>query len=347
MALCASDRGRDHLAVVGWSVDRIVHFDFRTNAIVKSGCVHFGFHDRAGRHYGIAHQKHFLGYVGDDDSLLWTVASRPVFRGVPNIAAGLEFPMYVDALQDQTLVVSNFKTAEVYRVDVRSMKASLLIDGHSVGMMNAGNCVVDDEGYIWINEVTGCRVWRFDPRGHPALVLGSGTAGFQDDVIDFDHARFSWIYDMRRAPDGSIYVLDSKNYALRVIDMAAAVVRTVAGTGRPGYDGDGGDARHATFGSDPTAQFDGPISLSLDADGNAFVGDRFNQVVRMVDRAGMITTVAGCPGMPLDQANEPDVHDPLNVSLPQISSMDYYSGRLFVPTDLTDESGDLVVLRRA
>jgi hypothetical protein len=72
-----------------------------------------------------------------------------------------------------------------------------------------GNCVVDDEGFVWINEVRGCRVWS--------------------------------------------YVFDSKNFALRVIDIASRTVRPVAGNGAPGYAGDGADARSATFGSDPTA----------------------------------------------------------------------------------------------
>lgn len=328
-------------------MDRIVHFDFRSDRIVKCGCVHFGFHDRAGRHFGIAHQKHFLGCIGDDDGLAWTVASHPVFPGVANIAADLNYPMYVDSLPDQTLVVSNFKTADVYRVDVPAMKARVLIDGHSLGMADVGNCVVDDDGYIWVNEVTGCRVWRFDPKGRPELILGDGTPGFQADVVDFAHARFSWIYDIRRAPDGSIYVLDSKNYALRVIDVAAGVVRTVAGSGQPGPSSDSRDARHATFGSNPAAEFDGPISLALDEDGNAYVGDRFNQVVRMIDPGGAITTIAGRSGDSSNQANDPDLSDPLQLRLPQISSMDCHDGRLFVPTDLTTDSGDLAVLRRA
>lgn len=333
--------------MAGWSVERIVHFDFNSDRIVKSGCVHFGFHDRAGRHFGIAHQKHFLGCVGDDDRLAWTVASHAIFPDVANIAADLDYPMYVDSLPDQTLVVSNFKTAEVYRVDVPALEARLLIDGHSLGMADVGNCVVDDDGYIWVNEITGCRVWRFDPKGRPALILGDGAPGFESGVVDFAYARFSWIYDIRRGPDGSIYVLDSKNYALRVIDVAAAVVRTVAGSGRPGRSGDLGDARHATFGGNPDAEFDGPISLALDEDGNAYVGDRFNQVVRMIDRAGAITTIAGRSGVSSSQANDPDVSDPLQLSLPQISSLDYHDGRLFVPTDLTSDSGDLAVLRRA
>jgi hypothetical protein len=65
--------------------------------------VHFGFHDRSGRQYGVEHQRHFLGLVGEGDQMQWIVA--PALRGVPNIAADLEFPMYVDVLPDATIVV--------------------------------------------------------------------------------------------------------------------------------------------------------------------------------------------------------------------------------------------------
>ena len=332
--------------MTGWFIDRIVYFDFRRD-FVKSGLAHFGFHDKRGRYLAVAHTKHFIGLVGEDDRLDWTVAAKPVFAGVPNIPAPLELPMYVDVLHDDTLVVSNFKTAELYQVDPSTMTARLLVDGRALGLVDMGNCVVDDEGYIWVNEVTGCRLWRFDPTGRPAEVLGNGTPGFQAAPVPFSASRFSWIYDIRRGPDGMIYVLDSRNFALRVVEVAQRYVRTIAGDGRPGYEGDGGDARYATFGGDPRAKFDGPISLSVDEGGNVYIGDRFNHVVRMIDgTTGDISTIAGAPGAHDERANNSNEHDPLRLNLPKISSMDYHRNCLFVPTGLTADSGDLVVLRR-
>ncbi len=224
----------------------------------------------------------------------------------------------------------------------------MLVDGHAAGLVDMGNCVVDDDGFIWVNEVKGCRVWRFDGGGRVSQVLGDGRPGFQRDAADFDAVRFDWIYDLRRGPDGRPYVLDSKNFALRVIDAGARRVVTVAGAGAPGYSGDGGPAREATFGSDPTAKFDGPISLSVDEVGNAYVGDRFNHVVRMIEAdTGTISTIAGRPAADAERPNDARRRDPRRLNLPQISSMDYFGGRLFVPTDLTGGRGDLVVLRRS
>ena len=329
-----------------WVVERIIHFGL--GDVVKNGLSHFGFHDRTGKRYAIFHQKHFLGLIGENDRLKWTVAAHQVFEVTPNIVAELNFPMYIDNLADGTLLVSNFGDARLYRIDIERKKAELFVDGLRIGMKDAGNCVVDDEGLVWVNEVKGCKIWRFDSTGKPILTLGDGTQAFQSNAVDFGEAKFSWIYDIRRGPDGNIYVLDSRNFAVRLIDLKRCVVKTLAGTGKAGYEGDNGDALNATFGSDPAARFDGPISLSLDEEGNIFVGDRMNHVVRMIHRkSGIIRTIAGNYNSVKGMNNNPEEKDPLKLNLPEISSMDYFSGQLFVPTDLSPEAGDLAVLRRA
>lgn len=338
--------GRHSDGVAAWAVARVIHF--APGAFVNDGLAHFGFHGRSGRYYAIDHRRHFLGLVGADGRPEWTVAAEPVFPAVPNISAALAFPMYVDTLPDGTLLVSNFGNARLYRIDVAHMAATLLVEGHGLGLVDMGNSVVDQEGSIWVNEVTGCRVWRFDQDGNVLTVLGNGTPGFQISSATFEEVRFSWIYDLRPGPGDRLYVLDSRNFALRVIDIERGRVETIAGTGQPGYAGDGGNAREATFGGDPAAKFDGPISLALDEAGNAYIGDRHNHVVRMIERAnGTITTIAGRPTADDDLPNDPRESDPLRLNLPQISSLDYWDGRLFVPTDLRGEvGGDLVVLRR-
>jgi hypothetical protein len=330
---------------VAWTVERIVHFG--PDDFVKAGLAHFGFHVRDGRYYAVAHERHYLGVLGQEGRVEWTVAAKQVLDGVPNIAADLEFPIYVDALPDGSLVVSNFGSAQLHRIDAEAMRAEVLVDGRQLGMADMGNCVVDDEGTIWVNEVTGCRIWRFGPDGRPLETLGDGVAGFQPETAGFEEVRFSWIYDIRPAPDGRLLVLDSRNFALRAIDVPGRNVRTIAGTGSPGYTGDGARPGAATFGGDASARFDGPISLAVDEAGNAYVGDRFNHVVRMIDRAsGLISTIAGRADARAELANDPVEPDPLRLSLPAISSLDYAAGRLFVPTDLAGGHGDLVVLTR-
>ena len=328
-----------------WTIEQIVAF--APGDLLRGGLAHFGFHTPNGRYYAIAHERHFLGLVGEDDHLAWTIAGQAAVPSVPNITAQLEYPMFVDQLADGSLVVSNFGNARLYRVDVARMSAEVLVDGHALGMTHMGNAVVGRDDSIWVNEVTGCRVWQFDHAGRVVRVLGSGRPGFQPDRASFDVVQFSWIYDIRRGPEGTIYVLDSRNFAVRAIDPARREVVTIAGTGRAGYAGDGGDARNATFGGDATAEYDGPWSLSVDEAGNTYVGDRYNHVVRMIDaRTRTITTIAGKPDVDDELRNDPGERKPRRLNLPRISSMDYADGRLFVPTDLSGSRGDLIVLRQ-
>lgn len=328
-----------------WRVNRILHFDLKID-FVKDGLAHFGFHDRTGNLYAVAHQRHFLGLVGKSGRLEWTAAKNQVFSDVPNIRAPLDFPIFVDCLGDGSLVVSNFGDSRLYRIYPDMMKSELLVDGAALGIKHAGNCVVDGDGCIWLNEVEGCRVRRFDQAGRLLLTLGTGEPGFESRS-DFNEATFNWIYDIRRGPDGNIYVLDSRNFAVRMIDVGVSRVLTIAGTGKPGYTGDGGNPLQATFGGDSSARFDGPISLSLDEDCNIYVGDRFNRVVRMIERkANTIATIAGDVAYRGEEDNDPLEGDLFALKLPNISSMDYYNGHLFVPTDLTEQSGDLVVLSK-
>lgn len=70
-------------------------------------------------------------------------------------------------------------------------------------------------------------------------------------------------------------------------DLKTRLIRTVAGTGDPGWSGDGAGALAACLNE--------PKSLTLDAEGNLFIADSENHVVRKIDRkTNCIRTVAGC-----------------------------------------------------
>jgi len=75
-----------------------------------------------------------------------------------------------------------------------------------------------------------------------------------------------------------------------MFDIRNRVVTLVAGTGEPGYSGDGGDPLRATFGGNDKEQFDGPWSLSIDRKNNIYIGDTQNHVVRMIERKKNIIT---------------------------------------------------------
>ncbi|MBI4851018.1 MAG: IPT/TIG domain-containing protein [Acidobacteria bacterium] len=84
---------------------------------------------------------------------------------------------------------------------------------------------------------------------------------------------------------GNIFVVDSSNHRIRMIDTAG-VITTIAGNGVRGFTGDGTSALAASLNL--------PKSIALDSSGNLFIADFGNSRVRRVDAiTGIITTVAG------------------------------------------------------
>jgi sugar lactone lactonase YvrE len=85
--------------------------------------------------------------------------------------------------------------------------------------------------------------------------------------------------------DGNIIVADRAADLVFRIDARTNAVTVVAGTGTRGWSGDGGPATRA--------QFTAPEWVEFDVAGNLIVADRGNHRVRRIDRAGIITHVAG------------------------------------------------------
>ncbi|MDH4038140.1 MAG: hypothetical protein OEX18_11260 [Candidatus Krumholzibacteria bacterium] len=85
---------------------------------------------------------------------------------------------------------------------------------------------------------------------------------------------------------GNMFIADSQNHCIRVVDTNG-IINRFAGSGpsAPGYAGDGGDAL--------LAQLREPRDIAIDADGNLYIADTGNHVIRRVDPSGIITTVVG------------------------------------------------------
>jgi DNA-binding beta-propeller fold protein YncE len=253
-----------------WKIKHI--FNFTSEKAWGNGYCYGGFHDKSGRVYFQEYLNHWTGVFGSEDRFLWTAGSIDPGVSKTHIHVDFKNPHYITTSPDDgATLVSSGGTNKIYKI---------FPEKKAVRLKDIGNCEYDLDGNVWVNEITGCRVWQFDSEGNKKLVLGQGTPGFQRKPTTFAKARFNWIYDLRLGPDGNIYVLDSKNYALRMIDLQNKTVTLVVGTGEPGYTGDGGNPLDATLGSDPNEKFDGPYSLSLDEDGNIYIGDTQNHVLR-------------------------------------------------------------------
>lgn len=87
-------------------------------------------------------------------------------------------------------------------------------------------------------------------------------------------------------PDGALYVTEIINHRVLRLDLASGKIRTVAGTGKKGYSGDGGPATDAMLNE--------PYEVRFDRDGNMYFVEMMNHLIRKVDaKTRMISTVAG------------------------------------------------------
>jgi hypothetical protein len=141
--------------------------------------------------------------------------------------------------------------------------------------------VFGPDGSLYLAE--GPRVRRIDPNGVIQTIAGSQSGDFGDGGPATD-ARFSDYLHLAVRPDGMIYVADYYNSRLRKIDTSG-IVTTIAGTGEPGCDGDGGPAS--------AAQLSGPDQLGLASNGDLYIYDYGCAAIRRIDDAGTISTVVG------------------------------------------------------
>src|SRR5262249_4547122 len=93
-------------------------------------------------------------------------------------------------------------------------------------------------------------------------------------------------YEVRFDPEGNMFFVEMQNHIVRRVDGKTAVISTVAGTGRPGFSGDGGKATQASLRQ--------PHSIALDGVGGLYIADIGNHRVRHVDlKSGIIDTIGG------------------------------------------------------
>ncbi len=117
-------------------------------------------------------------------------------------------------------------------------------------------------------------------------VAGTGEKGYAGDGGLATHALMSEPFMCAFDAQGNLYVAEATNHCVRRIAKATGVITTVAGTGVLGSSGDGGPATRATMNQ--------PYALQIDTNGDIYIVDRLNAVIRQVEAlTGIITTVAG------------------------------------------------------
>ncbi len=132
--------------------------------------------------------------------------------------------------------------------------------------------VVDQNLNLFIADTVGRRIVEFSG-GNFTVVAGNESYGFSGDGGPAIQASLFDPEGVAVDPSGNLYIADTLNSRVRVVSTNG-IINTIAGTGFPGYFGDGGPAIDAWL------YF--PRRVALDNAGNVYIADSVNSVVRML-----------------------------------------------------------------
>jgi len=145
----------------------------------------------------------------------------------------------------------------------------------------------DRAGNVFFAEATASIMRRYDIASEKiSRVAGDGTFSLGGDGLPGTQNDASGVLSMDIDGNGNVVFADSDGNRVRKIDARTGIVTTLAGTGAPGFSGDG---QLGTL-----AQLRFPQSVAVDGSGNVYVADAGNNRVRRIDgTTGIITTILG------------------------------------------------------
>jgi hypothetical protein len=219
--------------------------------------------------------------------------------GIPATEAPIFLPsgLAVDAAGD--LFLCDSSNQRVRRVDATTGYIATVAGNGSSGatgdggqaiaaeLNNPSGLAIDGAGDLYIADSGNNVVRRVDAiSGVISTFAGEmGTSGYGGDGGTATSALLTSPRGLALTPGGDLVITDSGNNAIRVVSITSNQIQTIAGTGVAGYNQDGIAAT--------LAELNDPYGVAVRSDGAIAIADLENQRVRLVDNAGVISTVAG------------------------------------------------------
>ncbi|HMF14206.1 MAG TPA: hypothetical protein VKE94_17945, partial [Gemmataceae bacterium] len=149
------------------------------------------------------------------------------------------------------------------------------------------HCDLDKAGSLYVAEAFNHCIRKIDgATGVISTVAGNGTKGYGGDGGLAVKATTNEPYAVAVADNGDLYIVDRLNAVIRRVDGRTGIIATVAGTGKPGYAGDGGKGT--------AAQLREPNDCCLDDHDGLLIADVADWRIRRLDlKTGFISTFAG------------------------------------------------------
>lgn len=153
-----------------------------------------------------------------------------------------------------------------------------------VDLASPEGLAIDGEGNILFADSANHSILKIDRDGYLIRFAGNGSSGYNGDGKLATESSLATPHDVRIDSKGNVFIADVFNHRIRKVDRKG-IITTVAGTGEPGYSGDGGLALHA--------KLNNPYGIFLDRDDNLLIADSENNVIRRLTNDGIIKTIAG------------------------------------------------------
>ena len=252
-----------------------------------------------GEVYFVDEFNHVLARV-DPDGTQTIVAGTgsPGFSGDggPAAAAQLNRPTDLTVSERGEIYIADYGNGRVRHIDRRGIIRTVAgggqpddglgDDGRGVlaRLFEPGSIELAPDGTLFIADEVGARVRRLAANGYINTLAGNGIPGYTGDGGPAATASIDLITDLALGPDGSLYLADAAAQVIRRVSVDG-IINTIAGTGDPGYSGDGGPAT--------AAQLNGPEAVAVGPDGTVYIADTGNAALREIDTQGIIRTIAG------------------------------------------------------
>lgn len=191
-------------------------------------------------------------------------------------------------------VTGNLYVADLYNCMIRKISRDGVVttlagngtagfkdgQGAAAEFFQPSGLTVDASGYIYVADQLNNRIRKISPAGLVTTFAGSGQVGSADGKGTA--ASFQKPDDVALDASGNVYVSDESNNVIRKISPDG-MVTTFAGSGVQG----------TADGKGTAAQFSLPGGIAMDAAGTIYVADSGNDIIRKINRHGVVTTLAG------------------------------------------------------
>lgn len=247
--------------------------------------------DRAGHVYWVEKSSHSVRKVDAKTGIITSIAGTGTGGfsgdGGPAAQALLHDPHSIVFDRAGHLYIADVRNHRVRKVDSKTGVITTLVgngkrepapDGAKLGantpVSGPRALDVDRDGNLWLALREGNAVYKLDlGRGTIHHIAGTGQKGFTGDGGPARTATFNGPKGIAVAPDGKVYVADTENQVIRVIDPKRGTMVVAAGSGTRG-DGPEGDPLKCALNR--------PHGVFVDADGALYIGDTDTHRVRVV-----------------------------------------------------------------